>query len=85
MRQKIVYTLIALGLSLATIIFAWSPSLVTYIPLEQQYEFTAEQSIFINNTTSQHREAQLQNLKVVTILIAVSFLLTTHLIWRRKA
>lgn len=64
--------------------FVWSSTLVTHIPFHEQYEFTDQQVSFLNNAFSQKKESQLFSLKLVSALITLSFMLTIHLVWRRK-
>ena len=83
-KFKLILSILVLGLSASAILYAWSPALITYVPIEQQYDFSLEQANIINGILASRNELQWKGLEIASGIIFFNLLISLVLIWWRK-
>ena len=81
---KIFLSLIASGIAVAAIVIAWSPLLVTYLPIAQVYDISPKSAEIVEGILLFRSENQASVLNISTMLILVNLLITVVLIWVAK-
>jgi len=78
---KILLSLIASGIAVAAIVIAWSPLLVTYVPIAQAYDISPKSAEIVEGILLSRNENQASALNISAMLISVNLLITVVLIW----
>ena len=81
---KILLSLVVAGIAIAAIVIAWAPLLITYIPIAQSYDISAESAEIMEGILLSGNERQASALNISAVLISINLLITVVLIWRAK-
>lgn len=81
LKNKMLISIFVSGLSILAIIYAWSPLLITYVPVVQAYDFPIEQAELVESILSSRSELQTKALELTSILMLVHLAITLALIW----
>lgn len=84
MKYKLIISIVVLGVSVAAMIYAWSPLLVTYVPIGQAYNFSLEQAKIIEGILASRNKLQSNALQATSVLIMANLLISLALIWIGK-
>lgn len=83
-KYKLFISTFVLGVSVAAIFYAWSPLLVTYVPIGQAYNFSSEQAKIIEGILASRNKLQSNALQATSVLIMANLLISLALIWVGK-
>ena len=81
---KLILSAAIISLSVISIVYAWSPLFVTYVPVEQAYYFSSEQAQVVEDIIASGNESHVKVLKVSTVLILINLLVSLAVLWVAK-
>ena len=81
---RIMVSLLLLALSTAALVCAWSPLLVTHVPLEQGADIPLQYADLVEGYLSARLGSYSRSLSIATILILINLLVSFLVIWSPK-
>lgn len=83
-KYKLIISILIIGLSVAAVLYAWSPLLVTYVPIAQAYNFPPEQAEVVEGILASRIQLQTNALEVSSLLILAVLIVALAVIWVPK-
>lgn len=81
---KALLSLVVAGIAVASIVIAWSPLLITYVPIAQSYDISPKSAEIVENILLARNENFASVLKVSAVLILINLLASLVIIWVAK-
>jgi hypothetical protein len=81
---KLILSIVVIGLSLGAILVAWSPTFLSYIPLEQMYDISEEQAKIIYEVLRAERMKQYSALESASLIIMINMVFVLGAVWFTK-
>ena len=80
---KVLVSCVVVFLSMATIAIIFGPLLVTYVPFDQIYDLTPQQTIILNEVLAGRASVYSSAVNFASIIIFLNLAITLAMIWGR--